>query len=1523
MVDVKQVAIALDTSPLLRGEQALARLETAGRRTDASIGGLERQVQRAGGSMAGLSRANQQVTVHQTAFGRSTSQAATSLGGLTRTYDQATVRATAFGRATANAAQQTQAAARGLTTAGAQAGRAGQQMNSAAGYTGNLAAQFNDIGVQLASGQSPLLLAVQQGTQINQVLAQMGRGGGAIKALGAAFASILSPMSLVTIGIIAGGAALGQWALKAISAKVETRSLADLTEDLTDRTQSYQDAADSVLMSIDDQADAYGSLADEMRGVVEVQAELARGAAQEALDRLTASLGRGTEGGLLQRALAANPMTDIMQAFTGRDATERFFQIPAETTTRVEALLGGFRQMNEELQEAKGNAAEQNRIMRQMVPLAKSLADEYGGITKQERAFLEGLTQAADQSARIVATTEEIVVSSTRLADTSQRSLQWADQTLARMQAQTAASQTIAEYGANSAQVMDQQALAARAALAAELERRGIVGETAEALRAALVAQQEAKVVAEERMRFDREIVRIEREKEQSAQRQLQLDLQRQHAEAAISQRLQNRIQVARAIVVHGKDSVQAKLAEEAVSRRLFELDLERQGITGEIRDQLVAQYEAAAQLEGQIVQAQPAFQGLSTTINGIANAWGEFVVTGFQDFRSFTRKVFDAFKQLLVQMIATAARNKIMIGIGMGGSGGAGTGGGGMLGGLGGMFGGGGGGGGPLGMIGNLFGGGGGGGGGLFGGLTSGPFGGGLKNAAFNLGLIHGPAIAGGGAAALASGAATSTAFGFGPAAGIGAGGLGAGGGAVAATGLTAAGAAALAVGGIALVGLALMKTSKEIDKGAKLLVEGLEATAEGYTTIETSQFFGLSKRVRDRDRQLDSGYQASLVGGAQSTIREVQALSSVMNLATDSLSDYSAEIKLSVLESEGAAEAFAEISDGMAQMVLEANGLSVGLDGAGERLRSLGLGLASVMQNSVRLEQQTRLNRSLSGALVAEQIIEAFGGVQDYMQQTAAFYQEFFTEGERAADQQRTLNRQLRNAGVDTIPTTIQGYRDLANAQDLMTESGRALYSTLIELAPQFAEVANFREGVFTGARESLLTEPERQREAQARLTAFSEEMGAWAVTGERGRKSMLEFIESAQRSADAGREWGLEMQGQLPALVDDFNLLRSAAGQAASELSSVRGGGGGGGFEDPRAGGPENEYFFERATNRARRHMSNLQASYLSGLARTEEELRQLHNPRLLYVDPNWRFGREAAEPSIVQVFRKEIRKAVLNVEDYRRVGLEAARQAHLQTVSYNFFKEQSRRGTGPYSAGEWATMAQQAKQIADAQGSLAARALEQARQEINFGEFLATMQHLGTAFDATGSRAREFAAGIFDIFENVSSFQQAAASYYQNFFTEGERRSRLRDELQLSFDLLGVAMPKTRSEFRQLVEQQDLTTHSSRRLFAGLLDLSDEFAQLAKPMSGLADSANNLNEALGASQRIFRSLREEAVYTSAGTSVSGAPSRLAGMSEGQLQRLIAAINSGNITIVRRLDEIRETERRTQREPTRAAV
>lgn len=81
--------------------------------------------------------------------------------------------------------------------------------NDNAGFsTANLAAQFQDIAVTSAMGMSPLQIALQQGTQISAALSTM---SSPVRGIAAAFMSMISPVSLVTIGLVAAGAALIQY----------------------------------------------------------------------------------------------------------------------------------------------------------------------------------------------------------------------------------------------------------------------------------------------------------------------------------------------------------------------------------------------------------------------------------------------------------------------------------------------------------------------------------------------------------------------------------------------------------------------------------------------------------------------------------------------------------------------------------------------------------------------------------------------------------------------------------------------------------------------------------------------------------------------------------------------------------------------------------------------------------------------------------------------------------------------------------------------------------------------------------------------------------------------------------------------------------------------------------------------------------------------------------------------------------------------------------------------------------------
>ncbi|UPJ53344.1 phage tail length tape measure family protein [Bradyrhizobium sp. 200] len=112
-----------------------------------------------------------------------------------------------------------------------------KSLNKTSFETANLAAQFQDIAVQLQGGTSPFTVALQQGTQISQVLGKQGASG-AVGLLGAAFSSLLSPVSLATIGIIALGGFAVQYGAKAIGA------VDDLDEKLKEHSELIKSLKD-------------------------------------------------------------------------------------------------------------------------------------------------------------------------------------------------------------------------------------------------------------------------------------------------------------------------------------------------------------------------------------------------------------------------------------------------------------------------------------------------------------------------------------------------------------------------------------------------------------------------------------------------------------------------------------------------------------------------------------------------------------------------------------------------------------------------------------------------------------------------------------------------------------------------------------------------------------------------------------------------------------------------------------------------------------------------------------------------------------------------------------------------------------------------------------------------------------------------------------------------------------------------------------------------------------------------------
>lgn len=172
----------------------------------------------------------------------------------------------------------------------------GTQIGAANRHILNMGFQFQDIGMMMASGQNPLILAMQQGTQVAGIFNQVRMEGQSVfGVLRSGFMQLINPTSLLTIGIIAGTAALVQWGLAALGASDDTQTFADATDDLIDAMDRYREAIGNSEQLTTQLLERYGTQAQAMRANLELMARLERirftTAVEEGVTRIRSELG--------------------------------------------------------------------------------------------------------------------------------------------------------------------------------------------------------------------------------------------------------------------------------------------------------------------------------------------------------------------------------------------------------------------------------------------------------------------------------------------------------------------------------------------------------------------------------------------------------------------------------------------------------------------------------------------------------------------------------------------------------------------------------------------------------------------------------------------------------------------------------------------------------------------------------------------------------------------------------------------------------------------------------------------------------------------------------------------------------------------------------------------------------------------------------------------------------------------------------------------------------------------------------
>lgn len=167
MTDVARLGLEVRSEQVAKGASDLDKLTNAAKRAEAAASGVSATTKNAGAAAVSLSA--------------SAGKAAAALN------NEAV--------AARKAAEATRAHASAVNDNVVRVNRMGGSMSG-------LAAQFQDIGVTAAMGMNPLIVGLQQGTQIaGQMEAAIQGGSSAVSVLGSAFRSLFQPLTFISIGL--------------------------------------------------------------------------------------------------------------------------------------------------------------------------------------------------------------------------------------------------------------------------------------------------------------------------------------------------------------------------------------------------------------------------------------------------------------------------------------------------------------------------------------------------------------------------------------------------------------------------------------------------------------------------------------------------------------------------------------------------------------------------------------------------------------------------------------------------------------------------------------------------------------------------------------------------------------------------------------------------------------------------------------------------------------------------------------------------------------------------------------------------------------------------------------------------------------------------------------------------------------------------------------------------------------------------------------------------------------------------
>lgn len=188
------------------------------------------------------------------------------------------------------------------------------------------------------------------------------------------------------------------------------------------------------------------------------------------------------------------------------------------------------------------------------------------------------------------------------------------------------------------------------------------------------------------------------------------------------------------------------------------------------------------------------------------------------------------------------------------------------------------------------------------------------------------------------------------------------------------------------------------------------------------------------------------------------------------------------------------------------------------------------------------------------AKGLIEVAGGMDVLGANLGTYYTNFYSAEEQRLQTIKTINAATAGSGLDAATATRDQFRQIVEAQDLTTESGRATYAALLGVSGAFAGITQSADDLAKAASDAAEKLAEAARKIQEDRLKTNLDL---ATTAASDAYSAIERAVSAQRDAitSAYESQSERIQASLDSVSESVGKLKSLSDSLKSTLDGMR--------------------------------------------------------------------------------------------------------------------------------------------------------------------------------------------------------------------------------------------------------------------------------------------------------------------------------------------------------------------------------